>query len=71
MRFYFNETPDFKEVKAFLNAGKYKKKEVEDAEYLDDVLDNMGDMYDFEVKKKWKNEMIKAYQEYYSKKYSK
>jgi hypothetical protein len=28
----------------------------------------MGDMYDFEVKKKWKNEMIKAYQEYYSKK---
>ncbi len=65
------ETPDFKEVKAFLNAGKYKKAEVQDSEYLDDVLMNMGDYFAFEPNKKWKKEMIKAYQEYYFKKHSK
>lgn len=67
--YQLNEVPDFKAVKAFLNAGEYKAEEVNDIEYLDDILSNMGEYCDFKAKKQWRKEMAFKYQEYYFKKY--
>ena len=69
--YQLNEAPDFKEVKAFLNAGEYEAEAVNDLEYLDHVLSNMGEYYDFKTKKQWRKEMALKYQEYYFKKRSK
>ena len=65
--YHLDEVPDFKEVKAFLNAGEYKAKEVNDLEYLDDVLSNMGEYFGFKAKKQWRKKMALKYQEYYFK----
>lgn len=69
--YHLDDAPKFDEVKAFLNAGEYEAEEVNDLEYLDHVLSNMGEYYGFKAKKKWRKEMALEYQAYYLKKKSK
>lgn len=55
-------------VIAFLNAHELSLEEVQDSEYLDNVLSNMEEMMDFEGGEEWRSNMTKEYQKYFFKK---
>jgi hypothetical protein len=55
-------------VIAFLNAHELSLEEVQDSEYLDNVLSNMEEMMDFKGGAEWRSSMIAEYQKYFFKK---
>jgi len=55
-------------VLAFLNAHELTTAEVEDSEYLDNLLSNMEEMMDFKGGVEWRRGMIAEYQKYFFKK---
>jgi hypothetical protein len=52
----------------FLNAHNLNTAEVEDSEYLDNLLSNVEEMIVFEGGEEWRSGMAKEYQKYFFKK---
>ena len=52
----------------FLNAHELTTAEVDDSEYLDNLLSNMEEMIGYEGGDEWRKEMTKEYQKYFFKK---
>ena len=55
-------------VIGFLNAHNLNTVEVEDSEYLDNLISNFEEEIDYEGGDEWRGEMVKEYRKYFFKK---
>ena len=60
--------PPIAMIIGFLNAHNLNTAEVEDSEYLDNLLSNVEEMIGFEGGDEWRSGMTKEYQKYFFKK---
>lgn len=57
--------PPLAMIIGFLNAHELTTAEVEDSQYLDNLLSNVEEMIDYEGGTEWRKQMTKEYQVYY------
>lgn len=57
--------PPLAMIIGFLNAHELTTAEVEDSQYLDNLLSNVEEMIDYDGGTEWRKQMAKEYQVYY------